>query len=90
MEFAPKVPEFWFLFIAINLFFTCVAEEALFRGIIQTKLSKVIISARFALLAPVVTTGLFSLAHFSAGASYMLVAAVAGLAMDTFFIKLSV
>ncbi|MBB1335748.1 MULTISPECIES: CPBP family intramembrane glutamic endopeptidase [unclassified Pseudoalteromonas] len=87
MEFAPKVPEFWFLFIAINLFFTCVAEEALFRGIIQTKLSKVITSARFALLAPVISTGLFSLAHFSAGASYMLVAAVAGFGYGYIFYK---
>ena len=51
VEFAPKVPEFWLPFIAINLLFTCVAEEALFRGEIQTKLSKLITPSRVALLA---------------------------------------
>lgn len=89
VEFAPKIPEFWLLFIAINLFFTCVAEEALFRGVIQTKLSKVITPSRFALLAPVISTCVFSLAHFSAGTHYMLVAAVAGFGYGYIYYKTS-
>lgn len=89
VEFAPKVPEFWLLFIAINLVFTCVAEEALFRGVIQTKLSKLITPKRFALLAPVLSTCVFSLAHFSAGTHYMLVAAVAGFGYGYIYYKTS-
>ncbi|MEL0661153.1 CPBP family glutamic-type intramembrane protease, partial [Psychromonas arctica] len=47
--FSPKVPGFWLAFIAINLLFTCVAEEAFFRGVLQTKLSQLITVKRLAI-----------------------------------------
>jgi len=42
VSFNPKVPDFWLTFIAINLLFTCVAEEALFRGLLQPSLAKLL------------------------------------------------
>ena len=87
VSFEPKVPDFWLSFIAINLLFTCVAEEVLFRGIIQTKLAQTITSKRFALLVPFITACIFALAHFAGGFNYVLVAAVAGFGYSYIFYK---
>lgn len=39
LAFEWSLPEWWWIFALNNLLFTCVAEEALFRGLIQQKLS---------------------------------------------------
>jgi membrane protease YdiL (CAAX protease family) len=87
VSFNPKVPNFWLAFIAINLLFTCVAEEALFRGLLQTKLSQIITSPRLALLAPIMTAAVFALAHFAGGFNYVLVLFIAGLGYSYIFYK---
>ncbi|MEH6728985.1 MAG: CPBP family intramembrane glutamic endopeptidase [Pseudoalteromonas distincta] len=87
VSFNPKVPNFWLAFIAINLLFTCVAEEALFRGLLQTKLSQIITSTRPALLAPIMTAAVFALAHFAGGFNYVLVSFIAGLGYGYIFYK---
>jgi len=87
VSFNPKVPNFWLVFIAINLLFTCVAEEALFRGLLQTKLSKIITPTRLAILAPVITACIFALAHFAGGFNYVLVSFIAGLGYGYAFYK---
>ncbi|MBH0002987.1 CPBP family intramembrane glutamic endopeptidase [Pseudoalteromonas sp. SWYJZ12] len=87
VSFNPKVPDFWLAFMAINLLFTCVAEEALFRGLLQTKLSKIITPTRLAILAPVITAGIFALAHFAGGINYVLVSFIAGLGYGYVFYK---
>ncbi len=87
VSFNPKVPNFWLAFIAINLLFTCVAEEALFRGLLQTKLSQIITSPRLALLAPIMTAAVFALAHFAGGFNYVLVSFIAGLGYSYIFYK---
>ncbi|MBO7927007.1 CPBP family intramembrane metalloprotease [Pseudoalteromonas sp. K222D] len=87
VSFNPKVPDFWLAFIAINLLFTCVAEEALFRGLLQTKLSQIITPTRLAIFAPVITAGIFALAHFAGGVSYVLVSFIAGLGYGYVFYK---
>ncbi|MBB1331286.1 CPBP family intramembrane metalloprotease [Pseudoalteromonas sp. SR43-7] len=87
VSFNPKVPDFWIAFIAINLLFTCVAEEALFRGLLQTKLSQIITSTRLALLAPIMTAAVFALAHFAGGFNYVLVSFIAGLGYSYIFYK---
>ena len=87
VSFNPKVPDFWLAFIAINLLFTCVAEEALFRGLLQTKLSQIITSTRLALLAPIMTAAVFALAHFAGGFNYVLVSFIAGLGYGYIFYK---
>ncbi len=87
VSFNPKVPDFWLAFIAINLLFTCVAEEALFRGLLQTKLSKIITPSRLAILAPLITACIFALAHFAGGINYVLVSFIAGLGYGYVFYK---
>ena len=87
VSFNPKVPDFWLAFIAINLLFTCVAEEALFRGLLQTKLSQIISSTRLALLAPIMTAAVFALAHFAGGINYVLVSFISGLGYGYIFYK---
>jgi uncharacterized protein len=87
VSFSPKVPDFWLAFIAINLLFTCVAEEAFFRGLLQTKLSQLITAKRLAIFAPVITATIFALAHFIGGWNYVLVSAVAGFGYSYLFYK---
>lgn len=78
-SFAPKWTPLFLLFAPINLFFTCLSEEAFFRGFAQHELSRVgsrpALSAGIALAIGAV---LFGLAHFAGGPMYMLAAAVAG------------
>ncbi|WP_025566189.1 CPBP family intramembrane glutamic endopeptidase [Psychromonas sp. SP041] len=85
--FSSKVPDFWLAFIAINLLFTCVAEEAFFRGLLQTKLSQLITVKRLAIFAPLITAAVFALAHFIGGWSYVLVSGVAGFGYSYIFYK---
>ena len=60
-------------FLAVNLLFTCVAEEAFFRGLLQHHLP----GPRP--LAVVVSAALFGLVHLPAGAAYAALATVLGL-----------
>ncbi len=71
-----------------NLFFTCVVEEALFRGWLMNGLSQTFSSSRYfstgskaqaQWLALFTSALIFGLAHFSGGIGYMLLAGVAGL-----------
>lgn len=66
-------PWFW-VFAAGNLLNTCIAEELLFRGLLQRQLQK-----RLApLLALAVAAVLFGLAHLAGGWAYVGVATLAG------------
>ena len=65
-------------FLAVNLLFTCVAEEAFFRGLIQEGLHR-----RFASLGPALPVGLstllFAAAHLGGGVLHAAIAGLAGL-----------
>lgn len=87
VAFKPKMPDFWFEFIAINLLFTCVAEEALFRGVLQSKLSKLLSPTRIPILAPIIVASIFAVVHFIGGLNYVLVSAIAGLGYGYIFYK---
>jgi len=87
VDFNPKIPSFWFEFIVINLLFTCVAEEALFRGILQTRLSRQLSKTRAAVLAPMIIACIFAVAHFIGGLNYVLVSLVAGFGYGYIFYK---
>ncbi len=66
----------WFAAFAVaNLLNTCVAEELLFRGMLQRRL----VARLGGALGLAAAAALFGLAHFPAGAGFMAVAAVAGL-----------
>lgn len=79
---ALKLPEFWISFIACNLLLTCVAEEALFRGLLQRHMRNVLLGrgvreGAAAWLAIALISILFGLAHLAGGWAYACVAAVA-------------
>ena len=78
-SFSPKLPEATLLFLAINLFLTCVAEEAFFRGLIQEAIYRLGNKPVFGYLAIVVSAVLFGLAHLGGGMQYAALATVAGL-----------
>ena len=66
-------PWFW-VFAAGNLLNTCVAEELLFRGLLQRQLQKRLVP----LLAMAVAAVLFGIAHLAGGWPYVGVATLAG------------
>lgn len=70
-----KVPYWWWLFALNNLLFTCVVEEAFFRGYLQRLLSQ----KAGAVGAMVLVALLFGLAHLGGGWLYVLLATGAGL-----------
>jgi hypothetical protein len=73
----------WFdfsgLWLVINLFFACIAEEAFFRLLIQKTLSKIFPPRwKGGLLAWGVTAVLFGLLHFAGGWKYVILTTGAG------------
>ncbi|NIY92909.1 CPBP family intramembrane glutamic endopeptidase [Vibrio diazotrophicus] len=70
-----SLPDWWWLFAINNLMITCVAEEALFRGLIQQSLSR-----RYTWWIGLVTaSALFGLAHVGGGMLLVFFATFAGL-----------
>jgi membrane protease YdiL (CAAX protease family) len=68
------------LFLFTNLFFTVVAEEAFFRGLLQDRLALSLARFRYGpLLAVACSALLFGAAHVAGGGAYVLLATVAGL-----------
>lgn len=80
-----KVPVFWLCFLSINLFFTCVAEEAFFRGFLQQELSKVLHGKSYLFIVPIISALLFGIAHIGGGFEYAFVASAAGLGYMEFY-----
>ena len=79
VRFDPKFPRQTWLWMWVNLCFTCVAEEAVFRGFIQRQLQQAWTNVRGgAWLALGIAALLFGLAHFAGGANYVILATVAG------------
>jgi hypothetical protein len=79
VRFDPKFPREAWLWMAVNLGFTCVAEEALFRGFIQAQLKRLGRNVpRGEWLALAVASVLFGLAHFAGGPAYVVLATIAG------------
>ncbi|MYN18787.1 CPBP family intramembrane metalloprotease [Rugamonas sp. FT107W] len=75
-----KLPSVTLQFIAVNLFFTVVAEETFFRGFLQARLAASL--ARFRngqWIAVICSALLFGAAHLAGGPAYALVATIAGL-----------
>lgn len=75
-----KLPEFAFAFLAANLLFTCIAEEAFFRGLLQERLmAATAMRPRLSWLPITVSSLSFGLVHLAGGFSYVLLATAAGL-----------
>ncbi|WP_375753561.1 CPBP family intramembrane glutamic endopeptidase [Vibrio sp. HN007] len=75
MKLDFSVPEWLPLWAALNLLFTCTAEEAFFRGYIQRNLSE----RTKPVFAILITSVLFGIAHFAGGTVFMAFATLAGL-----------
>lgn len=72
----PQVAPAW---LAVNLLFTCVAEEAIFRGLLQERLATALPARRlWQGLGIAVSAVLFGLAHAAGGQVLVLLATLAG------------
>jgi membrane protease YdiL (CAAX protease family) len=77
---APKWTPLFLLWAPINLFFTCLTEEAFFRGFVQQEVSRPGPGiVRSPLIALAIGAVLFGAAHFAGGRTYVLAATIAGL-----------
>ncbi|AKJ27112.1 hypothetical protein AAW51_0421 [Caldimonas brevitalea] len=75
-----KVPEMAPYFLAINLLFTCIPEEAFFRGLLQERISSSRLGQAAGVWLPVAaSTLLFGVVHFGGGPVFLALATVAGL-----------
>ncbi|MEO6918111.1 MAG: CPBP family intramembrane glutamic endopeptidase [Collimonas sp.] len=75
-----KLSQATVLFLVTNLFFTVVAEEAFFRGLLQDRLASSLARFRYGhLLALLCSALLFGAAHAAGGGTYVLLATITGL-----------
>lgn len=80
VRFSPKLPEATGWFLWANLCFTCVAEEALFRGFLQRRLATYWDEKPYgAWLSLGIAAVLFGLAHAAGGPIYVLLSTLAGI-----------
>jgi membrane protease YdiL (CAAX protease family) len=79
VRFDPKFPREAWVWMAVNLCFTCVAEEAFFRGFVQRGLQQLWSPLRHgAWLALGIAAILFGIAHAGGGIAYVILATIAG------------
>ncbi|MCB0385193.1 MAG: CPBP family intramembrane metalloprotease, partial [Bdellovibrionales bacterium] len=74
---STPLPDWTAIWIFKNLFLTVIAEEALFRGLIQREL-KERLPHKWSRLSLPLSALLFGLAHFSGGGRYIAAASLAG------------
>ncbi len=79
VRFDPKLPAITAAWMAANLLLTCVFEEALFRGVIQDRLARLVKDRRRLTWLPLVAASLlFGFAHAGGGPVLIVVAMIAG------------
>jgi hypothetical protein len=79
VRYEPKLPAIAIAWMAANLVLTCIFEEALFRGVIQDRLTRLVADRRrLAWLPLLLASVLFGLAHAAGGPVLIVVAAIAG------------
>jgi uncharacterized protein len=84
----PKLPSLVIQWLLINLFLTCVFEEALFRGLVQKSLADSVRShPRWRWLPIAVASTLFGLAHAGGGVAVIVVAGLAGVGYGLAFAR---
>lgn len=80
IDWEPKFPSVFWLWIVTNLFITCAGEEALFRGFYLKELERLFDNRNLKMIIPLVTSSLlFGLAHYAGGLKYMALATLAGM-----------
>jgi membrane protease YdiL (CAAX protease family) len=83
----PKLPAVTPSFLVVNLFLTCVAEQALFRLLVQDPLQGAHPDRRRQALAVGATGLLFGIAHAAGGPSMIVVATLAGIGYAAVYAK---
>ena len=79
LKFDFKIGPYTGTYFIVNLLFTCVAEEAFFRGFLQEQLTRAMSRWRFgAYLAMCIGVLLFGIAHVRGGPTLVLLATIAG------------
>lgn len=80
VRFDPKWTPLFGLWAWSNLFLTCIAEEAFFRGVVQCALVHLLAQYRYgAAIGVIIAAGVFGLAHLAGGWTYAMLAMIAGL-----------
>lgn len=88
VRFEPKLPPQTWLWLGVNLLFTCVAEEALFRGFVQAQLARAGQNLpRGEGLALLVGAILFGAAHLAGGLAYVGLATIAGMGYGWVYLR---
>ncbi|MCP3925304.1 MAG: CPBP family intramembrane metalloprotease [Desulfobacterales bacterium] len=88
VRFDPKWSSLFWFWIWTNLFFTCIAEEALFRGIIQRYLIQGLKKYRHGTKAGLLIAAvLFGAAHYAGGLKYVILASVAGICYGVVYLR---
>lgn len=88
VRFEPKWSALVWFWVWSNLFFTCIAEEALYRGVIQRYLVAGLTKYRYgAGIGLVVAAMLFGLRHYAGGVTYIVLSTVAGLGYGWVYLR---
>jgi len=88
VSFDPKLPDSLLIWASTNLLLVCVAEEGFFRGFIQQYLSLLFDRIKYGdLLAILIASSLFGLAHYSGGGLYVILAMVAGMGYGFIYVR---
>ncbi len=88
VDLDPKFTAYTLVFIGSNLLFTCITEEAFFRGFMQQKLS--VAMARWKsgpYVALIIAAILFGIAHMRGGPVLIVLASIAGVGYGYAYLK---
>ncbi len=77
VAFDPKWTPIFLVWAVTNLFFTCLSEEAFFRGFVQAELAR-LGGRAWTAIAVIVSAVLFGFAHFGGGLTYAIAGVIAG------------
>lgn len=88
VHFDPKFSSYFWVWAPVNLLFTCVAEEAFYRGFIQHSLSQLLSKIPFGhAVAILLTSIIFGFRHTGKFDAMMLLATIAGIAYGYAYAK---
>lgn len=88
VDIDPKFTAYTLVFIGTNLLFTCITEEAFFRGFMQQKLSSAMASWKSGpYIALLIAAVLFGIAHLRGGPALIVLASIAGAGYGYVYLK---